>query len=335
MASRTMLDRRSRIAVAFGISLITLGVTLAPVLATTTLDQAQAATPTGWERYNPHGYWPDEPFAGVGLAQSFVPSKASTMVAIDLFIIAAEDWAEPLTVQLRRSGPNGTVAATSTIPLVDIPTHNDAQWVRATLDQPLEVFPGTELTVVLPPLAATARGDSAAQPTLFWARRQGDAYPKAAAFMGSRTGQATADDAAWASVPSDFSFRTQILATPEAESPNTATEPLMDAIAKVPSSPIPLMLGGLLAMVGVVWAWRWQADRVRRAAALATADDAVTEEAATSVATAVAEPPPSTLTTSDFVTRTGGTNLRKGYVSIRRDRVVRVRHVEGADEPED
>jgi len=335
MASRTMLDRRSRIAVAFGISLITLGVTLAPVLATTTLDQAQAATPTGWERYNPHGYWPDEPFAGVGLAQSFVPSKASTMVAIDLFIIAAEDWAEPLTVQLRRSGPNGTVAATSTIPLVDIPTHNDAQWVRATLDQPLEVFPGTELTVVLPPLAATARGDSAAQPTLFWARRQGDAYPKAAAFMGSRTGQATADDAAWASVPSDFSFRTQILATPEAESPNTATEPLMDAIAKVPNSPIPLMLGGLLAMVGVVWAWRWQADRVRRAAALATADDAVTEDAATSVATAVAEPPPSTLTTSDFVTRTGGTNLRKGYVSIRRDRVVRVRHVEGADEPED
>ena len=335
MASRTMLDRRSRIAVAFGISLITLGVTLAPVLATTTLDQAQAATPTGWERYNPHGYWPDEPFAGVGLAQSFVPSKSSTMVAIDLFIIAAEDWAEPLSVELRRSGPNGTVVATSTIPLVDIPTHNDAQWVRATLDQPLEVFPGTELTVVLPPLAATARGDSAAQPTLFWARRQGDAYPKAAAFMGSRTGQATADDAAWASVPSDFSFRTQILATPEAESPNTATEPLMDAIAKVPSSPIPLMLGGLLAMVGVVWAWRWQADRVRRAAALATADDAVIEEAATSVATAVAEPPPSTLTTSDFVTRTGGTNLRKGYVSIRRDRVVRVRHVEGADEPED
>jgi hypothetical protein len=88
-------------------------------------------------------------------------------------------------------------------------------------------------------------------------------------------------------------------------------------------------------MVGVVWAWRWQADRVRRAAALATADDAVTEEAATRVATAVAEPPTSTLTTSDFVTRTGGTNLTKGYVSIRRDHVVRVRHVEGADEPQD
>jgi hypothetical protein len=305
------------------------------VLATTTLDQAQAQQPTGWERYNPHGYWPDEPFAGVGLAQSFVPSKASTMVAIDLFIIAAEDWSEPLSVELRRSGPNGTVAATSTIPLVDIPTHNDAQWVRATLDQPLDVFPGTELTVVLPPLAATARGDSAAQPTLFWARRQGDAYPKAAAFMGSRTGQTAADDAAWASVPSDFSFRTQILATPEAESPNTATEPLMDAIAKVPSSPIPLVLGGLLAMVGVVWAWRWQSDRVRRSAALATAQDAATEEPATIARTAAVEPPPTTLTTSDFVTRTGGTNLSKGYVSVRRDRVVRVRHVEGADDSED
>jgi hypothetical protein len=47
------------------------------------------------------------------------------------------------------------------------------------------------------------------------------------------------------------------------------------------------------------------------------------------------EPPPTTLTTSDFVTRTGGTNLSKGYVSVRRDRVVRVRHVEGADDSED
>ena len=106
----------AELTVAFGISLITLGLSLAPVLATTTLDQAQAQQPTGWERYNPHGYWPDEPFAGVGLAQSFVPSKASTMVAIDLFVIAAEDWAEPLTVELHRSGPNGTLAATSTIP---------------------------------------------------------------------------------------------------------------------------------------------------------------------------------------------------------------------------
>jgi len=330
-----MLDRRSRIAVALGVSVIALGLSLGPVLATTTLDQAQAETPTGWERYNPHGYWPDEPFAGVGLAQSFVPSKASTMVAIDLFIIAAEDWAEPLSVELRRSGPNGTVAATSTIPLTDIPTHNDAQWVRATLDQPLEVFPGTELTVVLPPLQATARGDSSSQPTLFWARRQGsDAYPKAAAFMGSRTGQTAADAAAWASVPSDFSFRTQILATPEAQSPNTATEPFIDAIAKVPSSPIPLMLGGLLAMLGVVWTWRWQADRMRRSAALATIDEAAHDEAPAPIATAVVEPPPSTLTTSDFVTRTGGTNLSKGYVSVRRDHVVRVRHVEGVDDPD-
>ena len=334
MASPTMLDRRSRIAVAFGISLITLGLSLAPVLATTTLDQAQAQQPTGWERYNPHGYWPDEPFAGVGLAQSFVPSKASTMVAIDLFVIAAEDWAEPLTVELHRSGPNGTLAATSTIPLVDIPTHNDAKWVRATLDQPLEVFPGTELTVVLPPLLANARGDSSDQPTLFWARRTGDAYPKAAAFMGSRTGQTVGEDAAWASVPSDFSFRTQILAAPEAQSPNTATEPLMDAIAKVPSSPIPFVLGGLLAMVGVVWAWRWQADRVRRAAALATVDDAATMATPAPPVTTVVEPPPVTLTTSDFVARTGGTNLSKGYVSVRRDHVVRVRHTEGADDPD-
>jgi hypothetical protein len=330
-----MHDRRSRIAVAFGISVITLGLGLAPVLATTTLDQAQAQMPTGWERYNPHGYWPDESFAGVGLAQSFVPSKASTMVAVDLFIIAAEDWAEPLTVQLRRSGPNGTVAATSTIPLTDIPTHNQPEWVRATLDQPLDVFPGTELTVVLPPLAATARGDAAQQPTLFWARRTGDAYPKAAAFMGSRSGQTAGDEAAWASVPSDFSFRTQVLAAPEAVSPNTATEPLIDAIAKVPSSPIPLFFGGLLAMVGVVWAWRWQTDRVRRAAQLATANAAAEEaEMAAVRAAADIEPPPSTLTTSDFVTRTGGTNLSKGYVSVRRDNVVRVRHIEGADDPD-
>jgi hypothetical protein len=46
------------------------------------------------------------------------------------------------------------------------------------------------------------------------------------------------------------------------------------------------------------------------------------------------EPPPTTLTTSDFVTRTGGTNLSKGYVSVRRDNVVRVRHIEGADDPD-
>jgi len=321
-----MHDRRSRVAVAFGISLITLGLALAPVLATTTLDQAQAATPTGWERYNPHGFWPDEPFAGVGLAQSFVPSKASTMVAVDLFIIAAEDWREPLTVELRRSGPNGMVAATSTIPLTDIPTHNDAQWVRATLDQPLDVSAGIELTVVLPPLQANARGDSANQPTLFWARRQGDAYPKAAAFMGSRTGQTAGDEAAWSSVPSDFSFRTQILATPEAQSPNTATEPFADVIAKVPSSPIPLMLGGLLALVGVVWAWRWQGDRIRRRAALATAEDPATEAAQP---VALAGPPP---TTSEFVDRTGGVRVAKGYISVRRDRIVRVRHVEGQDD---
>jgi len=332
MASPTMHDRRSRIAVAFGIGVITVGLALAPVLATTTLDQAQAAQPTGWERYNPHGFWPDEPFAGVGLAQSFVPSKASTMVAIDLFIIAAEDWAEPLTVELRRSGPDGAVAAKSTIPLADIPTHNDAQWVRATLDQPLDVFPGTELTVVLPPLAATARGDSAQQPTLFWARRQGDAYPKAAAFMGSRTGATASDDAAWASVPSDFSFRTQILATPEAQSPNTATLPIIDAIAKVPSSPIPAMFGGLLALVGVVWAWRWQADRVRRAAASQAAEHAAIEDAARAEAMAVADAPPPTLRTSQFLTRAGGSTRDKGYISVRRDNVVRVRHVQGEDD---
>jgi len=103
----------------------------------------------------------------------------------------------------------------------------------------------------------------------------------------------------------------------------------------VPTSPIPLVLGGLLAMAGVVWAWRWQAGRIRRAAALATTDDATTETTSTARAIAVEEPPPARMTTEDFVTKTGGTTLHKGYVSVRRDHVVRVRHTDGAVDSEE
>lgn len=298
MDTRTTRQLRRRIGVAVTLAGVAMTLGLAPVSATTAVDEFQMQAPTGWQRYLPHAFSMDKTITGAALAQSFVPRVDGKLSGIELFAYAVDSWNEPVVVELRTGGPQGDVLAYTTVPLNAIPKGFTADWMPVGFAEPVDVHKGQEITVVLPLLAATG-AEAADQPLLYWGRRRGNAYAAADGWLGSRVaGPQTSDQAAWAKVPADYSFRTTI-----APVPNTATVRDVTGSTRpsVPVSPLPLVLIAMLGMVGLVIG---RQQVVRRAQA-ATAKAAAAAEAL-ETDTPVEDDASPRVTTADFVRLTGG-----------------------------
>ena len=305
--------RRQRILAALAIAGVCAGLSLGPVTATTTVDEHQTQTPTGWQRYSPHAIAASKAIPGVALAQTFVPRVNGQLLGVDLFAYAVEDWNEPVVMELRSGGPDGAVLAYSTVPLTSVPRGFTADWMPVTFGAPVDVKAGKPVTMVLPVLQATVPDGASNQPILFWGRRLGNAYAPADGWLGSRpAGPKASDQAAWAKVPADYSFRTHVTSAPD-----TSTAVAVPGTTSSLPTPSPLLLL-LIAFVGVASmsvGWRRLA---RRSQALAAAEAA----AAASVVpeSPAPEPDPSHVSTSDFVRLTGGSATPRYRTFQRRSR---------------